>query len=352
MDWLLRRLADRLGVAPAQAGEAITPRVQFEQPFSQWLLALLVIGSAALIIWLYRREGGAPNWYKMTLAGLRIGLVLLALFMLSEAVLSVERTGLPYFLVMTDDSASAKVVDQYEDPKAKAAAEALSRASGKSESPADRLSVAEGILLKDNAEFLQALEQEHKVKLYLVSNAARPLAEIDKSEDIKAAVEAIKKVDPLGDQTRLGDGIRQVLTELRGVPPTAILIQSDGQTTEGESLAHAAELAKQKGVPIFAVGLGDPAPAKDLELTDMLVDEVVFVDDPVRFEAKILSRGFVGQNVTIRLKLPKKLPGSTRFEDVETHPRPRPARRPEPKRSRSSTSRRRPARSPSPWRSS
>ena len=35
MDWLLRRLADRLGVAPAQAGEAITPRIQFEQPFSQ-----------------------------------------------------------------------------------------------------------------------------------------------------------------------------------------------------------------------------------------------------------------------------------------------------------------------------
>ena len=39
-----------------------------------------------------------------------------------------------------------------------------------------------------------------------------------------------------------------------------MLLLSDGQTTDGESLAKAAELAKQKGVPIFAVGLGDPEP--------------------------------------------------------------------------------------------
>jgi len=56
----------------------------------------------------------------MALAALRIALVVLAVFMLSEAVLSVERTGLPYFVVMVDDSASAQVADQYANPKTKA----------------------------------------------------------------------------------------------------------------------------------------------------------------------------------------------------------------------------------------
>lgn len=316
MDWLLRRLADRLGVAPAQAGEAITPRVQFEQPWSQATLALVVLGSAALIIWLYRREGSAPSWYRMALAGLRLTLILLTVFMLSEAVLSVERTGLPYFIVMADDSASGRVVDQYSDPKARTAAGEAAKAAGKPETQADRLAVAQGLLLQDEAALIKALEQQHKVKIYLVSNAARPLAEIARPEELKAAVEALKKVEPTGDQTRLGDGLRQVLTEMRGVPPTAVLILSDGQTTEGEPLAKAAELAKQKGVPIFAVGLGDPEPARDLELTDLLVDEVVFVDDLVRFEAKLLARGFAGQPVTIHLK--KKVAGSNRAEDVET----------------------------------
>ena len=316
MDWLLRRLADRLGVAPAQAGEAITPRLQFEQPWSQGLLALVVLGSVALIVWLYRREGPAPPWYRAMLAGLRITLILLTVFMLSEAVLSVERMGLPYFLVMTDDSSSAGVLDQYADPEAKTAAEKLATAAGNPASRVDRLAVAKGILLRDDAALLKALEQQHKVKLYLVSNAARPLAEIDRSEDLKAAVEAVGKVEPTGDQTRLGDGLRQVLTELRGVPPTAVLLLSDGQTTEGEPLEKAADLARQKGVPIFAVGLGDPAPARDLELTDMLVDEVVFVDDIVRFEAKLLARGFEpGEPVTIDLK--RQMPDSDRVETLD-----------------------------------
>jgi von Willebrand factor type A domain len=317
MDWLLRKLADRLGVAPAQAGEAISPHIQFEQPWSQWSLALVVFGSAALIIWLYRREGSASMPYKMSLAALRIVLVLLAVFMLSEAVLSVERTGLPYFIVMADDSASATVIDQYADAKAKKAAEALAKAGGApSDSQASRIAVEKGILLKDDAYLLRTLESQHKVKLYAVSGAALPLAEIDKSEEVKAAIEAVGKLEAKGEKTALGRSIIQVLTELRGVPPTAVLLLSDGQTTDGEPLAKAAEIAKQKGVPIFAVGIGDPEPAKDLELTDMLVDEVVFVDDLVRFEAKLQSKGFGGEPVTIRLK--RKLPGSTKEDDLET----------------------------------
>src|SRR6476646_4290970 len=122
MDRLLRLLADRLGVEPARAGEALVPSIRFEQPWPQWVTFLVVLGSTALVVWLYRREGGASLPYRLGLAMLRVCLILLAVFMLSEAVLSVERTGLPYFVVMTDDSSSASVVDQYADPKAQAAA--------------------------------------------------------------------------------------------------------------------------------------------------------------------------------------------------------------------------------------
>ncbi len=316
MDWLMRRLADQLGVAPPKPGEAITPKLQFEQPWSQWLLLLVLVGSVALIVWLYRREGSASMFYKMGLACLRIILILLAMFMLSEAVLSVERTGLPYFIIMTDDSASSGVRDQYADAKTREAASALAKIAGKPESQPDRLSLAQGLLLKDDAKLIKNLQKAHKVKFYAVSGAARTVSEIDRTEDLKPALDAFKKIEATGDQSRLGNGVRDILTELRGAPPTAILYQGDGQTTDGETLAKAAELARQKGVPIFALGLGDPEPAKDLEITDLLVDEVVFVDDVVRFEARLLSRGFAGQNVTIRLR--RKMPGSDVIEDVET----------------------------------
>src|SRR3954464_15955061 len=100
MDWLLRKLADRLGVEPARTGEAITPQLRFEQPWSQGVTLLAVIGCAALIYWLYRREGRRPWPVRWTFTALRIALVVLTVFMLAEPVLSVDRTGLPYFVVM------------------------------------------------------------------------------------------------------------------------------------------------------------------------------------------------------------------------------------------------------------
>jgi hypothetical protein len=306
-DWLLHLLADRLGVAPARAGEALTPSIRFEQPWPQGVTLLVILACAALIIWLYRREGDVPLGYKLMLAALRVTLVLMAVFMLSEAVLSVERTGLPYFVVMVDDSASQQVADQYDDPKAKAAAQALALAAGRSE--ASRWAVGEGILGQDDAKLLRELQKENKVRVYLTSETARLLAEVDEPEKLKPALELLRKAEPRGGQTRLGASLRQVLTELRGAPPSAILLLTDGQTTEGEALAKAAELAARKGVPLHAVGLGSPEPARDLELTELLVDEVVFVDDMVRFQAKLLARGFAGDEVTVKLR--ERPPGAS-----------------------------------------
>ena len=299
MDWLLRRLAERLGVEPARAGEAITPHIRPEQPLSQGWTILTLVVCVTLIVWLYRREGKASIGYKMFLAGLRISLVLLALFMLSEAVLSIERMGLPYFVVMIDDSASEGVIDQYADAKVKAASTNLASLAGSPEG--NRLAVAQGWLIKDNGATLRELQKQHRVRIYLVSTDARPLAEIDKADDIAPALEKIKNLKASGVQSRLGAGVRKVLTELRGVPPTAILMLTDGQTTDGETLADAAKFAGRKGVPFYSIGLGDPEPARDLELSELLVDDVVFVDDLVRFQPKLTAKGFAGQDVTIRL---------------------------------------------------
>jgi hypothetical protein len=308
MDWLLRELADRLGVEPARAGEAITPQLRFEQPWSQGTTLFVVLASVGLIVWLYRREGELPLFSRVGLAALRISLVLLAVFMLAEAVLSVERTGLPYFVVMVDDSASSQIADQYGNPKTKAMLAELARPSGKEPSKGvagsepSRLAVARGWLEHDDARVLRELQKQNKLRLYLASSSARQLAEINTPEDVEPALRKLRAVEANGGQTRLGDSVRQVLTQLLGAPPSAILILTDGQTTDGESLAKAAEFAARKGVPLYTIGLGSAEPARDLELADLLVDDVVFVDDLVRFQAKLIARGFAGQEVTIRLR--------------------------------------------------
>ena len=321
MDWILRRLADRLGVEPARSGEAITPRIRFEQPWSQGATILVVVGCAALIFWLYRREGNARPAYKFALASIRFTLVLLVLFMLAEAVLSVERTGLPNFVILWDDSASQQVIDHPADPKVKAALAALAKAgeppvdpkstsknvatsrsqTGSNGDDPSRVEIARGRLLQDDAKLLAELAKQNKVRIYRMSRQAVPLAEIDRPADLPRAIEAIRTVQASGDQSRLGASVKQVLTELRGVAPSAVLLMTDGQNTDDESLTQAAELAARKGTPIFVVGLGDPEPPRDLALSDLLVDDVAFVDDLIRFQAKLTSKGYAGQEVTIKL---------------------------------------------------
>jgi hypothetical protein len=325
-DWILRKLADRMGAAPASPGEQISPHIRFEQPWSQTWLVFTVLGAVALIVWLYRHEGRASSLSKFVLAGLRSLLVLMAIFMLSEAALSVGREGLPNLTIMLDDSASEAIADQYEKAEEGQALRSLAESAApppgpggtgsssgvspmKGEEGTSRLAIAKGLVLRDRGELLRELQGQFRVRVYRVSNSAQPLTEVDRPGDLESAAAKIGALEAAGTQTRLGDGVRQVLTELRGAPPSAIVLFSDGQTTEGEGLAKAAELAGRKGVPLYTIGLGSPEPARDLELTELLVDDVVFVDDAVRFQAKLSARGFKGEKIKVRLK--EREPGSS-----------------------------------------
>src|SRR5271166_2923603 len=161
MDWISQKLAVALNVPPAQAGEALSPHIRFEQSWRQSLCIAVVLCGSALIIWCYRREGSVSAFYKYLLAGIRICLLLLLVFMLSEAVLSVARTGLPYLTIMIDDSASEGIPDQYERPETRealqtlasqAAAPALpSSPAAAGDTPATdvtRIEIAKGLVLK------------------------------------------------------------------------------------------------------------------------------------------------------------------------------------------------------------
>ena len=95
---------------------------------------------------------------------------------------------------------------------------------------------------------------------------------------------------------------RTVLDDLRGTPPSAIVLMSDGINTDGETLVDAAAYARRKNVPLFALALGSEDPIRNLKLHDLLVDEVVFVDDVVHFEFKLTGSGFEGKTVNVALK--------------------------------------------------
>ena len=90
--------------------------------------------------------------------------------------------------------------------------------------------------------------------------------------------------------------------DFRGAPPAAVILLSDGVVTEGASLSDAAQNLRSAGVPLLAVGIGSAKPPRDIELADVLVDDVVFVNDVVSLQAQIKATGLEGQPAKVTLR--------------------------------------------------
>ncbi|HVX11432.1 MAG TPA: VWA domain-containing protein [Pirellulales bacterium] len=286
-----------LGVPAAGSGEGTAWSLDSTWPWPAWGTLLFLSAAAVWIFFWYHREvNSTGRVYRWVLASLRLALVGLLLLMLAGYVLSLSRTGLAYVVVVVDDSASMGTVDRYEDDKAGKAVAAHLKQAGLTD--ATRLNVGKSLLLENDAALLKELVRRYKVKLYFVSNSARL-----QTGDVDELAGAVRQLDALGENTRLGDGIETVIDDLRGNPPSAVLLFSDGINTEGATLADAAVHARRKGVPLFTVGLGSETPLRDIELADLLVDEVVFVDDVVNFEFKVSATGLEQKQAKVVLHL-------------------------------------------------
>jgi len=285
-----------LGVEAASSGEGTQWSLESSWGWAPWITLLFAAFVVAWVSYFYARETpSAGRFSKAVLAGIRITLIGIVAFMIAELLLSMRRTGLPTVVVMVDESASMGISDRQDDEKLKA--KVIKRIKDAGLEDATRLNLAKSALLGKDTNLLDGIESNYKLKLYFVSGAARVVQ--GEPADLRKAV---KELEPNGETSRLGTGIRHVLGDLRGTPPAAIILLTDGITTDGESLAEAAQYARRKGVPLFTVGLGSEQPVRDLELNDLLVDEVVFVDDVVNFEYKLTGQGLAGRSVEVTLR--------------------------------------------------
>jgi hypothetical protein len=297
-----------LGNPPSEPGEGTAWRFEYRAPWPDWLpdwcVLLLVLGVVAYVILIYRRDAQRASLpTRLTLIALRLVAVAAVLLFLSRWVLSVDRIGLPVVVIMVDVSASFGLEDHFSDRRNRAAVKELF--PGGDETAATRLELAKRLLTRDKAEFLRRLQQRHKLRVYQFAAAAAPLgnSEYRKPDEIDDLVAHVNALAAEGEQTRPGPSVREVLDELRGTPPSAIVVFTDGiaSITADDRLSTVADLAATKLVPIFTVGIGSEEPTRDVELYDLLVDDVAFVDDPILFSARLKGYGFEGRAVVVSL---------------------------------------------------
>jgi hypothetical protein len=315
-DNLRGAIEQAFGVPRPVAGEGSRWRLEYT-PYlvgnvttQLWVVGAIAAFAVALVTGIYLQEGHtAGRAYRLLLGGLRAFIVLLTLVvLLPQLRLLFERQGWPDVAIILDDSRSMSVSDQYRDPRLVEAVQALAAGTPR------RLELVQALLSRDGPDWLRTLLAERKVKVHLYhvspgeddtgpDGQAAPrwplhLTEVGQRD---AAVRAIKSLQPTGETSPLGATVRRVINDFRGASLSAVIVLTDGVTTEGEDLVQVSRYAAQMTVPLFHVGIGAAHDVRDLQLHDLQVEDSVYVNDRVVFEARLTGQGYTDLTVPVRL---------------------------------------------------
>jgi hypothetical protein len=285
------------------------------------LVALLLVAAGFVVVfWLYHQEGQLPRVRKIALATLRCLLLAATAAIIFYPVLEVDRAQelRASTIVLIDESLSQGIKDRYQGdlPRREALARALGIASEEVAS-LSRADLAGRALARNEHRVLTELARKNHLKAYAFSSLPlRPLlaegASTPAADGPDAARGAaggpppaapirLEEIEPRGTITDIAGALRTAVEAEAGGKAAAIVLLTDGRVTAGEDLKSAAAFLKEKGIPVHAVGIGDPTPTRNFRVTTVLASERVFKGDPVAVDVRIDQRGFDGETARVEL---------------------------------------------------
>ncbi len=238
------------------------PDLHLSFTVSALLVLLLVLLSVAAAVYFYRTTiPPIPRGKKILLTALRATALSLLLMFLFEPLLRLVSTSTqePVLAVLVDDSKSMSI----EDPTGNRLEQARD--------------VLRGNLVERNAGLrFYTLGTRTKVREAFSPDSLLALQE---ATDITGALRTV-----FGEKDRLNIG--------------AVLLISDGSYNLGQNPLYEAE---QIGLPVFTVGIGDSTEQKDLVITRLLTNDLVYAETEVPVDVTIKSSGFASETVEVVL---------------------------------------------------
>ena len=295
---MTRRLPDWLAAwwsGPySNTNEMVTAELQWTWPWPPWATLLLLVVLVGCVTFFYAREkSSASRSLRVGLAVLRLAVIGLLLLMLTQVAIVLKRTVPPGIAVLVDRSASMQISDTYPP-----GLNQKLRDLGIDEPT--RINLAKQIVTGDQGELLRKLDEKYDLHLYQVASGVERIdGELPQQV---ASTERLTTGSDTAQSTRLGDAVVHAMGDYPNGPPAALILLTDGVNTAGKSLDYAAQIARRRGVPLYAVGLGSDQPPRDLELTGLLVEDVVFVDDWISFRATVQAHGIANEEVRVVLR--------------------------------------------------
>lgn len=283
---LLRWLGAHAADAPSDARAEL---VWTNFPTSWGLFVFLGTMAVAFyaIVLVYRRElSCCPVWMKTILAILRCGTMLLiaAIFLGPEIAYVDTRTIQPTIALGRDASPSMSTADAYVD---RTAARSLATTLQTSIAEIDatrptRVQVLNELLAGNESAFLTALRRKGRLQLFDFA---------DQSHDVELADTSQSHLPPLAVMTGGTNLTKAIERGLNAERPAAIILFTDGQHTTKDDCLEVARRARQRGVPLFPIGVGDPSRPSSERVVKVFARPQAWQGEPFEIEAIVSFQG-------------------------------------------------------------
>ncbi|MGE3163439.1 MAG: VWA domain-containing protein [Planctomycetota bacterium] len=289
--------------------EAVTEiQVDWLHAPAAWVITLVIVPAVVLFaFWVYQGErGNLSLGRRVVLGALRVLVVLGILAFLAEPILTKTRVQREnsFVLVVIDDSYSMGIVDRYSD---EAFLSQYEQALGEPFDPtATRLQIVRKILTDEQVGLIDKIRRKANVRIVAGSEGLKQIVDLPRLEEGASGAGdlAALTLELRGKETRLGDSIYEAVNDLRGDMIAGVVLLSDGRDNGG--VLRPEEVAarfQRREIPIHTVGVGNPDEPRDIRVFGLTLAEVVLKDDIVPVDFNIVSEGFEGRRVEVRLKL-------------------------------------------------
>lgn len=305
--------------------ETFTRTLEFSFPESGWAQLLSVVGIAAMIafvVWLYLKDTQGYSWFwKTWLLGLRLAVVVGLVIIALNPHERTERTSYRPSKVAILVDTSMSMEKPFKTPK-----------QGDDITEIDSRSEVIRKLITDS-KLISELRKKHQVEIYTFdeklegnqqtfSSADPRMQKILKEKDDLKSEEALDSekwkaiLAPRGSETRLGDSLSELISQIESPTLSGIVILSDGQLTAGVDASTVNQRIKESKIRLIAGGIGGTEPDINVAIADLTASKDVQVGDAFDIEVAVIGQGVANQSLIVELY--SKTPDQTEPTLVES----------------------------------
>ena len=239
----------------------------FSPPWPLSVVLLAGLAASAAAAWAYvgtRRRAG--RLATSLLLGVRLGAIALLVLGLLRPVMVLKAIAPQQNLlaVVMDDSRSLSLTDDGATPRGAFMAEAF----------------------RPGAPLRQALADRFALRFFRFSSA------VDRASGPEGLTFS-------GTRSHIGQALAQVSDELAGLPASGIVLVSDGADTSAAPMADLLRSLRAAGLPVFTIGLGKEALARDVQIGRVEPPTRVLAGTTLVVDVLVGHAGYAAQTVEV-----------------------------------------------------